>query len=525
MSKVITFNEEARQSLKRGVDKLANAVKVTLGPKGRNVIIESMYGAPTVTKDGVTVAKAIDLEDKLENMGAELVKEVASNTNDTAGDGTTTSVILAQAMIAEGIKNVAAGANPLALKRGIDMTVSRLVDAIDASATPVDGDMIKQIASISANDTSIGALIADAFEEMGKDGIITVEEGSQLGVTKDVVKGMRFDRGYASPYMITNTEKLEVDIADPFILVTDRKISTMNDIIPIAEQLVRERNRKDIVIIADDIDADVLSMLVVNKLKGIFNATVIKAPLFGDRRKEALKDIAIVTGATLISADIGRKLESVKLEELGSAKRIIVGKDETTIVGGNGKASEVEARAEAVRVLLGNAKHEFDKSDLEKQLAKLVGGICVIKVGASTEVEMKEIKHRIEDAVCATKAAIEEGIVSGGGIALLAAKQSIETSFLTKDERVGEEIVLKAIESPFRAICENAGKDASTILADISPKTGLGYNAENNTYVNMVEEGIIDPAKVTKSALMNAASAASMFITTECAIYSVKEAK
>jgi chaperonin GroEL len=519
MSKIIYFNEEARQALKRGVDKLANAVKVTLGPKGRNVVIDRGYGSPMITKDGVTVAKEIELEDKLENMGAELVKEVASKTNDVAGDGTTTATVLAQAMIAEGIKNITAGASPLAVKRGMEKAVEALVSELrDKVAQPVQGDMIENVASISANDKEIGKTIAEIVAEMGDEGVITVEEGQAFGITKEVVKGMRIDRGYASHYMVTNQDRMEAEYADPYVLVTDKKIVSFNDLLPLLEKLLK-LGRKELVIISDDIDNEALAALVLNKLRGMFNALVIKAPGFGDRRKEMLQDIAIVTGATFITEDVGRKLDSVEVEDLGSARKVISTKDSTTLVDGKGDKTAIEARASAIRNQIENTDSSFDKEKLVERQAKLMGGVGVIKVGAATEVEMKEKKHRIEDAIAATKAAIEEGIVPGGGVALIRAINVLDTLQVEGEEKIGVGILRRAIEEPLKTIANNAGKDGSVVVEEVKKLTGnMGYNADADRYEDMVKAGIIDPAKVTRFALQNATSVAALFLTTECVI-------
>jgi chaperonin GroEL len=519
MAKIIYFNEEARQALKRGVDKLANAVKVTLGPKGRNVVIDRGYGSPMITKDGVTVAKEIELEDKLENMGAELVKEVASKTNDVAGDGTTTATVLAQAMIAEGIKNITAGASPLAVKRGMEKAVEALVTELrDKVAQPVKGDMIENVASISANDKEIGKTIAEIVAEMGEEGVITVEEGQAFGITKEVVKGMRIDRGYASHYMVTNQDRMEAEYADPYVLVTDKKIVSFNDLLPLLEKLLK-LGRKELVIISDDIDNEALAALVLNKLRGMFNALVIKAPGFGDRRKEMLQDIAIVTGATFITEDVGRKLDSVEVEDLGSARKVISTKDSTTLVDGKGDKTAIEARASAIRNQIENTDSSFDKEKLVERQAKLMGGVGVIKVGAATEVEMKEKKHRIEDAIAATKAAIEEGIVPGGGVALIRAIKVLDTLQVEGEEKIGVGILRRAIEEPLKTIANNAGKDGSVVVEEVKKLSGnMGYNADADRYEDMVEAGIIDPAKVTLFALQNATSVAALFLTTECVI-------
>jgi chaperonin GroEL len=514
------FNEEARQALKRGVDKLANAVKVTLGPKGRNVVIERGYGAPTITKDGVTVAKEVELEDKMENLGAELVKEVASKTNDVAGDGTTTATVLAQAMVAEGIKNITAGANPLAVKRGMEKALEAVVKELkEKVAQPVKGDMIEHVASISANDREIGKIIAAAVNEMGRDGVITVEESQSFGIDKEVVKGMRIDKGYISHYMVTNQDRMEAEFSEPYILVTDKKISNVqSDLLPILEKVLRA-GKKEMVIIADDVDGEALTTLVVNKLRGIFNCLAVKAPGFGDRRKEMLQDIAAVTGAAFISDELGRKLESVEMEDLGSARKVIATKDATTFVDGKGDKAAIEARAAAIKKQIETTESQFDKEKMQERLAKLAGGIGVIKVGAATEVEMKEKKHRIEDAIAATKAAVEEGIVPGGGVALIRAVKALEAVKVEGEEAIGVRIVAKAIEEPLRTIASNAGKDGSVVVEEVKKATGSkGYNAEADTYEDVIAAGIIDPAKVTRSALQNATSVAALFLTTECVI-------
>jgi chaperonin GroEL len=529
MSKVIVFNEEARAALKRGVDKLANAVKVTLGPKGRNVVIETGYGSPTITKDGVTVAKEVELEDRMENLGAELVKEVASKTNDVAGDGTTTATVLAQAIIAEGIKNITAGASPLAVKRGMEKALEAVVNELKNKVSqPVSGDMIEHVASISANDKEIGATIAAMVKEMGKEGVITVEEGQSLGIEQEVVKGLRIDKGYASAYMITNQDRMEAEFSDVPVLVTDKKISSIQDLLPLLEKILKA-GRKELVIIADDVEGEALTTLVLNKLRGAFNALAIKAPGFGDRRKDMLQDIAIVTGAQFISEELGRKLESVELEDLGSARKVISTKDVTTFVDGKGDKAAIEARASMLKKQLDQTDSAFDKEKLQERLAKLAGGVGVIKVGAATEVEMKEKKHRIEDAIAATKAAVEEGIVPGGGVALLRAQSVLEEminwsapkvitlSFV--DERTGMKIISKALEAPLHIIAENAGMKGDVIVSEVKKMSGSeGYNAETGDFEDMLKAGIIDPAKVTRSALQNAVSVAALFLTTECVI-------
>jgi chaperonin GroEL len=518
MAKQMLFDEQARQSLKRGVDKLASAVKVTLGPKGRNVVIDRGYGSPTITKDGVTVAKDVELEDKFENIGAELVKEVASKTNDVAGDGTTTATVLAQSIIAEGLKNITAGANPLAVKRGIEKGVEAIIAELKKISKPVTGGEIEQVAAISANDAEIGKVIAEAMNEMGKDGVITVEESQTFGIQKEVVKGMRIDKGYVSHYMVTNTERMEAEYADPYILITDKKITSIQDILPILEKVVQS-GKKDIVIVADDLDGEALTTLVLNKLRGTFQALAVKAPGFGDRRKDMLADIAAVTGATVITEDLGRKLDTVELADLGSARKVIATKDATTFVDGKGDAKVIADRVGQVKKQIENSDSDFDREKLTERLAKLVGGVGVIKVGAATEVEMKEKKHRIEDAVAATKAAVEEGIVAGGGVALLRTISAINTLTLSGDEAVGANILRRAIEEPIRIIAENAGKDGAVVAEEVKKRTGaMGYNAEKDAYEDLLQAGIVDPAKVTRSALQNAASVAAMFLTTECVI-------
>jgi len=497
---------------------LANAVKVTLGPKGRNVVIDKGYGGPTITKDGVTVAKEIELEDKFENLGAELVKEVASKTNDVAGDGTTTATVLAQAMIAEGLKNITAGANPLAVKRGIEKGVEAIVAELKKISKPVQGNEIEQVAAISANDAEIGKKIADAMKEIGADGVITVEEGQTFGIETEVVKGMRIDKGYASPYMVTNPERMEADYTDPYILITDKKISSIQEILPILEKVVQS-GKKEIVLVCDDIDGEALATLIVNKLRGTFSALAVKAPGFGDRRKEMLADIAAVTGANVITEELGRKLDSITLEDLGQAHKVIATKDNTTFVGGAGDETKIQARVAQIRKTLEATDSEFDREKLQERLAKLAGGVCVIKVGAATEVEMKEKKHRIEDAVAATKAAVEEGIVPGGGVALLRTAKALETATAEGEENIGLAILKKAIEEPIRAIAQNAGKDGSVVAEEVKKRKGNeGYNALTDVYEDLLKAGIVDPTKVTRSALQNAASVAAMFLTTECVI-------
>ena len=512
------FDEKARAALKRGVDQLAEAVRVTLGPKGRNVVIDKGYGSPMITKDGVTVAKEIELEDKFENLGAELVKEVASKTNDAAGDGTTTATVLAQAMIAEGLKNITAGANPLAVKRGMEKAVDAIVAELKKISKPVSGSDIEQVASISANDKEIGKTIASAMNEMGQNGVITVEESQSFGVVTEVVKGMRIDKGYASHYMVTNTDRMEAEYSDPYILVTDKKISSIQDVLPILEKVVQS-GKKEIVIVADDIEGEALTTFVVNKLRGTFHALAVKAPGFGDRRKEMLQDIAILTGATYVSEDIGRKFDTLELTDLGSARKVISTKEHTTFVDGKGPADAVTARIGQIKKQLEGTDSEFDREKLQERLAKMSGGIGVIKVGAASEVEMKEKKHRIEDAVSATKAAVEEGIVAGGGVALLRTQTALDALNLEGEEAIGVRIIRKAIEEPIRAIAQNAGHDGSVVAEEVKKATGSnGFNAATGKYEDLILAGIVDPTKVTRSALQNAASVAAMFLTTECVI-------
>jgi chaperonin GroEL len=519
MAKVIVFGEEARRLLKTGVDTLANAVKTTLGPKGRSVVIDHGYGAPTITKDGVTVAKEIDLDDKQMNLGAELVKEVASKTNDVAGDGTTTATVLAQAMIGEGLKNITAGANPLAVRRGMEKALEAIVKELrEKVSQPVSGDMIENVASISANDREIGGIISKAVSQMGQDGVITVEESQTFGVDMEVVKGMRIDKGYASHYLVTNQDRMEAEYNEPMILVTDKKISSVQELVPILEKVLK-LGKKELVIVAEDVDGEALATLVLNKLRGIFSALPIKAPGFGDRRKEMLQDIATVTGATFITEDVGRKLDSVELEDLGSARKVISTKDHTTFVDGKGEKTSIEARAASIKKQMEATESQFDREKLQERLAKLSGGIGVIKVGAATEVEMKEKKHRIEDAISATKAAVEEGIVPGGGVALLRAVKALEAIKLEGEELIGLRIVRKAVEEPLKTIANNAGKDGSVVVEEVKKLQGtMGYNAETDTYEDMVKTGIIDPTKVTRSALQNATSVAALLLTTECVI-------
>ncbi|OGL96005.1 chaperonin GroL [Candidatus Uhrbacteria bacterium RIFOXYB12_FULL_58_10] len=518
MAKQIEYGDAARQMMKRGVDQLANAVKVTLGPKGRNVMIDRGYGAPTVTKDGVTVAKEIELENKFENLGAELVKEVASKTNDVAGDGTTTATVLAQALIAEGLRNVTAGTNPQAIRRGMEKGVEALVAEIKRIATPIKGDEIEKVASISANDKEIGTMIAEAMKKVGENGVITVEEGQSFGIEVDVVEGMQFEKGYIAPYMITNTERMEAEYQDAHILITDKKISSIQEILPVLEKIAAT-GKKELVIVAEDVDGEALTTLIVNKLRGTFSTLAIKAPGFGDRRKAMLEDIAILTGGKVITEELGLKLENAALEDLGRATKVVSNKENTTVVGGAGDKKAIEDRVAALKKQIETTESEFEREKLQERMAKLAGGVAVIKVGAATETEMKERKHRIEDAVAATKAAVEEGIVPGGGVALVRAISSLDAVSLEGDERVGLDILRRALEEPMRMIAQNAGKDGAVVVERVRHEQGgVGYNAATDVYEDLVKAGVIDPAKVTRFALQNATSIAVMIITTECAV-------
>jgi chaperonin GroEL len=526
MAKDIKFDIEARDGLKRGVDALANAVKVTLGPKGRNVIIGKAFGGPNVTKDGVTVAKEIELQDPLENMGAQMVKEVASKTNDLAGDGTTTATVLAQAIVKEGLKNVAAGANPMDLKRGIDKAVEAIVDDLTKQAKVVgsDSEKIKQIASISANnDEVIGELIANAFAKVGKEGVITVEEAKGTDTFVDVVEGMQFDRGYLSPYFVTNPEKMEAELDSPYILLYDKKVSSLKELLPVLEPVAQ--SGKPLLIIAEDVDGEALSTLVVNKLRGALKIAAVKAPGFGDRRKAMLEDIAILTGGTVISEERGYTLENTTIDMLGTAKRVTIDKDNTTIVSGAGDADTIKNRVNQIKGQMETTTSDYDKEKLQERLAKLAGGVAVLYVGAASEVEMKEKKDRVDDALHATRAAVEEGIVAGGGVALLRAKAVLsQIKADNADEATGIQIVSRAVEAPLRTIVENAGLEGSVVVAKVAEGKGdFGYNAKTDEYVDMLKAGIIDPKKVTRVALENAASVAGMILTTECALIDIKE--
>jgi chaperonin GroEL len=518
-AKVISYSTVARDRIRVGLDKLANAVKVTLGPKGRNVVIEKSFGAPIVTKDGVTVAKEIELEDKFENMGAQMVREVAAKTSDVAGDGTTTATVLAQAIFHEGAKLVAAGHNPMAIKRGIDIGVEKVVESLKKLAKQTkDPREIAQVGTISANnDEAIGNIIADAMEKVGKEGVITVEEAKGLETTLEVVEGMQFDRGYLSPYFVTNAERMVTEVADPFILISEKKISNMKDMLPILEQVAR--SQRPMLIIAEDIEGEALATLVVNKLRGTLHTVAVKAPGFGDRRKEMLKDIAILTGGEVVSEDLGIKLESLTIEQLGRAKRVTVDKDNTTIVDGNGKKNEIKGRIETIRRQIDDTTSEYDREKLQERLAKLVGGVAVIHVGAATEVEMKEKKARVEDALNATRAAIEEGIVPGGGVALLRAQTALDKLEVDEEQAFGIRVLRHAVEEPLRQIAGNAGIEGAIVVEKVRGlKPNHGYNAASDTYEDLIAAGVIDPAKVVRCALQNAASVAGLMLTTEAVI-------
>jgi len=525
MSKLINFSDEARGKLQNGVNILADTVKVTLGPRGRSVVLEKSYGAPTITNDGVTIAKEIELEDKFENMGAQLVKEVASKTNDVAGDGTTTATILAQAMINEGIKYVAAGGNPIKVRHGIEKATDAIVENIKKSSKKISNkEEIAQVATVSAGDQNIGNMIAEVMETVGKNGVVTVEESNTMGLEKEVVEGMQFDNGYISQYMITDTAAMKATLENPYILLTDKKISAIAEVLPVLEKMAQS-GKKDIVIIAEDVDGEALATLVVNKLRGVLNVLAVKAPGFGDRRKEMLQDIAVLTGGQVISSDLGHKLEDATLEMLGSARKVESDKDNSIIVEGKGKKTQIEARIAQIKKQIEKTTSDYDKEKLNERLAKLSGGVGVIKVGAATETEMKEIKFKVEDAVEATKAAIEEGIVAGGGVALLNAAAKIKED-LEADENLGLRIVKKAIEEPIKQIADNAGAEGAVVLNEVkSRKSGEGYNAATGEYGDMIKMGIIDPAKVTRSALQNAASIAALVLTTEAVVADKPEEK
>ena len=524
MAKQIIFGEEARKSLKNGVDILTDAIRVTLGPRGRPVALDKKWGAPSVLNDGVSIAKEIELPDPFENMGVQLVKQAATKTNDACGDGTSTSTILAQAIISEGFKNIAAGADAMALKRGVDKGVKALVDELKTMSIPVAGrEQVAQVAAISAIDQEIGDLIADVMEKVGKDGVITVEEGKGLQFETEFVEGMKFDRGYISPYFITNAEQMRAELEDPYILITDKKISAINEILPALEKIVQMS--KNLVIIAEDIEGESLATLVVNKLRGTLSPLAVKAPGFGDRRKAMLQDIAVLTGGKVISEEVGRKLDSVTIEDLGRARRVIADKDNTTIVEGKGEAKDIEARIKQIRSEIDVSTSDYDKEKLQERLAKLAGGVAVIKVGAATETELKEKKHRVEDALSATRAAVEEGILPGGGIALINAIPSLEKIKVESDEATGVNLLRRALEAPLRCIAANSGREGSVVINAIKEsKLGIGYDAfRDEIGVNMVERGIVDPLKVTRSALQNAASIATMILTTECLVTDIPE--
>ncbi|HLN13483.1 MAG TPA: chaperonin GroEL [bacterium] len=518
MSKMLLYDEDARRALERGVNRLADVVKITLGPKGRNVVLEKKFGSPTITHDGVTVAKEIELGDPFENAGAKLVLEVATKTNDVAGDGTTTATVLAQAIIREGLRNVAAGANPLALKRGIDRAVEELVIALRAQAKPVETrDAIAQVASISAHDESIGNLIADAMDKVGKDGVITVEESKGIETTVDTVEGMQFDKGYISPYMVTDPEKMEAVLEDPYILITDKKISAVKDLLPALEKIVQLG--RPLVVIAEDVDGEALATLVVNKLRGTLNAIAVKAPAFGDRRKAMLQDIAILTGGEVITEELGLKLENVETNQLGRARQVKAGKEETIIVGGAGKQANIQKRIAELRKQIEETESDYDREKLQERLGKMVGGVGVIKVGAASETELKEKKHRVEDALSTARAAVEEGVVSGGGTALVTAVRVLEKIKREGDEGTGVDIIRRAVEEPLRQLARNAGAEGSIIVDKVrGGKPGFGYNVLTGEFVDMFKAGIVDPCKVTRSALQHAASVGSMILTTEVLI-------
>lgn len=535
MAKQIYFNEQAREALRRGVDKLANTVKLTLGPKGRNVVLDKGFGAPVITNDGVTIAKEISLPDKYENIGVELVKQVAEKTNDIAGDGTTTATVLAQSMFNEGLKNLAAGANPMVLRHGIERATEVALESLDEQKRDVKGKKdIAQVATISAQDEEVGSLIADVMEKVTENGVITVEESLTLGLDKEVVQGMEFDRGYINPYMVTNTEKMQAELKNPYILITDKKISAIADILPVLEKLM-QTGKKELVIIAEDVEGEALATLVVNKIRGIFNAVAVKAPGFGDRRKEMLQDIAVVTGGKVISEEVGLKLANTELDMLGQAERISATKDKTTVVGGKGAQSEIDARVAQLHQAIERETSEFDREKLQERLGKLASGVAVIKVGAATETEQKEKQHRVEDAVSATQAAVEEGIVPGGGLALLVAAEKLVEEIEKEENKrkqhdpdfiTGMRLVCRALEEPARQISFNAGREGSVVVEEIRKNNfKVGYNAQNNTYVDMFEAGIIDPKMVTRSALQNAASIASIMLTTEAIVTDLPEDK
>jgi chaperonin GroEL len=531
MAKLITYDEEARAAMKRGMDSLAEAVKTTLGPKGRNVALDKKYGAPTVTHDGVTVARDIELDDPFENMGAQLLKEAATKTEDVAGDGTTTATVLAQAIVTEGLKNVASGANPMQMKLGIDAAARAVSKAILAAATPVKGrDEIAQVATVSAADPEIGDLIAEVMDKVGKDGVITVEESKTMAFETEYVEGMQFDRGYTSAYFVTDTNRMETVLEDPYILITDKKISAIVDILPTLEKILQS-GKKDLLIIAEDVDGEALSTLVVNKLRGVLNVLAVKAPGFGDRRKEMLRDIAILTGGTVISEELGRKLDSVAVEDLGRARRVVANKDDTTLIEGHGSESDIQGRIKQIKAQIEDTTSDYDKEKLQERMAKLSGGVAIIKVGAGTETELKEKKHRVEDALSATRSAVEEGIVPGGGVALINAQAALDKLKLEGDAAVGVQIVRRALEEPLRQLAENAGMNGQVVLENVRRASAtaksktLGYDVMKDEYTDMLKRGIVDPAKVARSAVENAASIAAMVLTTEVMITDRPEPK
>ncbi len=531
MAKLISYDEDARSAMKRGMDALAEAVKTTLGPKGRNVALDKKYGAPTVTHDGVTVAKDIELDDPFENMGAQLLKEAATKTEDVAGDGTTTATVLAQAIVNEGLKNVASGANPMQMKLGIDKAAETVAQAVKSVAQPVKGhDEIAQVATVSAADAEIGSLIAEVMDKVGKDGVITVEESRTMAFETEYVEGMQFDRGYTSAYFVTDTNRMEAVLEDPFILITDKKISAIADMLPTLEKVL-QAGKKELLIIAEDVDGEALSTLVVNKLRGVVNALAVKAPGFGDRRKEMLRDIAILSGGTVISEEVGRKLDSVELNDLGRARRVVANKDNTTLIEGRGSDSDIQGRIKQIKAQIEDTTSDYDKEKLQERMAKLSGGVAIIKVGAGTEVELKEKKHRVEDALSATRSAVEEGIVPGGGVALINAQASLDGLKLEGDAQVGVEIVRKALEEPLRQLAENAGMNGSVVLENVRRRQAeaksqtIGYDVLSGEYTDMLARGIVDPAKVTRSAVENAASIGAMVLTTEVMVSDKPEPK
>ena len=527
MAKNIIFDEAARQSLKKGIDKVTNAVRVTLGPKGSNVVLDKGFGSPTITNDGVSIAKEIELEDKLENLGAELVKEAADKTNDVAGDGTTTAIILASSIINNGLKYLTSGANPLSIQKGVNKAAKTIIEGLKNISHKIETHSdIVNVATISSRDLEIGNLIAEVIKEVGKDGVVTVEESKTFGLSKEIVKGLQFDRGYVSPYMITNPEKMEAVLEDPYIVITDLKISAIGEILPLLDKIL-QTGKKDILIIADDISGEALATLIVNKLRGILNVVAVKAPGFGDTRKEQITDIAIVTGGKVISEELGLKLDKANLEDLGQARRVVIDKDKTTIVEGKGDKEEIEKRVKQIKKELEITESEFDKEKLQERLAKLAGGVAVIKVGAPTEVEQKEKQNRVDDAVRATKAALEEGIVPGGGVALLRTLDNLsKVEFKDEDEKIGAEIVRKALEEPLRQIAANAGVNGDVVLEEVKKRNGNeGFNAQTLEYTDMFKAGIVDPTKVTRSALENAVSVAGMFLTTRAVVYEIPEKK